>query len=97
MALVVKNLSANAKEVRDAGLIPGSGRSPGGQQPIPVFLPEESHRQRNLTDYSPWGHEELDTTEQRHFFLETLVIIITTRKPEDINLLKKYQNLLKTQ
>ena len=24
-------------------------------QPISVFLPEESHRQRSLTGYSPWG------------------------------------------
>ena len=29
MALVVKNLPANARDIRDAGLIPGSGRSPG--------------------------------------------------------------------
>ena len=29
MALVVKNLPANAGDVRDVGLIPGSGRSPG--------------------------------------------------------------------
>ena len=29
MALVVKNLLANAGDVRDPGLIPGSGRSPG--------------------------------------------------------------------
>ena len=29
VALVVKNLPANAGDVRDAGLIPGSGRSPG--------------------------------------------------------------------
>jgi len=28
-ALVVKNLPANAGDVRDAGSIPGSGRSPG--------------------------------------------------------------------
>ena len=27
--LVVKNLSANAGDIRDMGLIPGSGRSPG--------------------------------------------------------------------
>ena len=27
--LVVKNLPANAGDVRDAGLIPGAGRSPG--------------------------------------------------------------------
>ena len=29
MALVVKNLPANAGDVRKVGLIPGSGRSPG--------------------------------------------------------------------
>ena len=29
MALTVKNLPANAKDVRDADLIPGLGRSPG--------------------------------------------------------------------
>ena len=23
----------------------------------PVFLPGESHRQRNLVGYSPWGHK----------------------------------------
>ena len=31
--------------------------------PTPVFLPEESHEQSNLTGYSLWGHKELDTTE----------------------------------
>ena len=30
MALVVKNPPGNAGDIRDAGLIPGSGRSPGG-------------------------------------------------------------------
>ena len=29
MALVVENLPANAGDLRDVGLIPGSGRSPG--------------------------------------------------------------------
>ena len=28
--LVVKDLPANAGDIRDMGLIPGSGRSPGG-------------------------------------------------------------------
>ena len=32
-------------------------------QPIPVFLPGESHGQRSLVGYSPQGHTELDTTE----------------------------------
>ena len=32
-------------------------------QPIPVFLPGESHGQRSLVSYSPWGGKELGTTE----------------------------------
>ena len=49
----------------DLGSIPGSGRSPGERNgyPTPVFLPGESHRQRNLVGYSPWGHRESDMTE----------------------------------
>ena len=27
-------------------------------QLAPVFLPEESHRQRSLVGYSPWGYKE---------------------------------------
>ena len=33
------------------------------RQPTPVFLPGESHGQRNLVGYSPWGLKEPDTTE----------------------------------
>ena len=36
VALVVKNLPANAGDVRDAGLIPGSGRSLGGGNGNPL-------------------------------------------------------------
>ena len=32
-------------------------------QPNPVFLPGDSHGQRNLLGYSPWGHKGSDTTE----------------------------------
>ena len=54
VALVVKNLPANAEDVRDMGSVPGSGKSPGGGlwQPTLVFLPEESHGQRSLEFYS---------------------------------------------
>ena len=34
-ALAVKNLPANAGDMRDAGLIPGSRRSPGGEHGNP--------------------------------------------------------------
>ena len=30
-------------------------------QPTPVLLPEKSHGQRSLVDYSPWGCKESDT------------------------------------
>ena len=33
------------------------------RQPTPVFLSGESHGQRSLAGYSPWGHKESDTTE----------------------------------
>ena len=50
----------------DLGSISRLGRSPGEGhgQPTPVFLPGESHRQRRLADYSPWGCNKSDTTER---------------------------------
>ena len=51
---VVKNLPANAKDIRDVGSIPGSGRFPGGGHDNPLqFLPGESHGQKTLVGYSP--------------------------------------------
>jgi len=38
MALVLKNPPAKAKGVTDAGLIPGSGRSPGGGTGTPFRI-----------------------------------------------------------
>ena len=56
---------ASACNAGDPGLIPGSGRSPWGRkwQPTPVLLPGQSHGQRSLLSYSPWGLKELGTTE----------------------------------
>ena len=36
MTLLVKNMFANSGDIRDAGLIPGSGRSLGGRQGNPL-------------------------------------------------------------
>ena len=36
MVQLVKNLPANARDVRDAGSIPGLGRSPGGVHSNPL-------------------------------------------------------------
>ena len=35
--------------------------------PTPVLVPCKSHGQRSLVGCNPWGWEEWDTTEQRHF------------------------------
>ena len=60
---MVKNPPASAGDV---GSIPGSGRSSGegNGNTIAVFLPGESHGQRSLVGYSPWGCKDSDTIEQ---------------------------------
>ena len=57
---MVNKSPANKGNIRDMGLIPGSGRFPWRKawQPTPVFLPGESHGQRSLADYSPYGCKE---------------------------------------
>ena len=64
VGLVVKNLPANAGDLRGTGPIPGSGRSSGegnGNPPQYSCL-ENPHGQRSLAGYSPWGRKELDMT-----------------------------------
>ena len=66
MALVIKNLSANAGDI-GAGLIPGLGRSPAGGRgnPLQYSCLENPLEQRNLLGYSPWRCKESDKTEAR--------------------------------
>ena len=54
--------SDDKKFTCNAGSIPGLGRSLGEGKPA-LVLPGESHGQRSLVSYSPWGCKELDTTE----------------------------------
>ena len=63
VAQMVKNLPAMQET---QVLYPWIGKIPWRrtQQPTPVFLPGESHRQRSLVGYSPWGCKELDMTER---------------------------------
>ena len=64
VALVVKNLPANAGDRRNEGLISGSGTSPGrGLGNHSRILAWRMPIQRSLADYSPRGHKELDTTD----------------------------------
>ena len=61
---MVKNPFANAGDIANVGSIPRSKKKYWRRkwQPTPIFLPEESHGQRSLTGYSPWGHKELEKT-----------------------------------
>ena len=50
-----------------------------------VFLPGESHGQRSLAGYSPWGHKQLDTAEDTQLIptkenKPSITKIMTTRK-----------------
>ena len=64
VALVVKNMPANAGDVRDMGSIPGLERSlREGNGILLLFLPAESHGPGSLAGYSPRGRQESDATE----------------------------------
>ena len=60
----------SACKVGGLGLLPVLGRIPWRRAwpPTRVFLPGESHGQRRLVGYSPWGCTESDTTEQLTLF-----------------------------
>ena len=59
---VVKNSPASAEET---WVQPLSWKNTLEKEmaPTPVFLPGESHGQRRLVGYSPWGCKELDMNE----------------------------------
>ena len=57
------NGKESACNVGDLGLIPGSGRSPGGGHGNPLQYSRLEYGQRSLEGYSPWGRRESDTTE----------------------------------
>ena len=61
---VVKNLLA-MREMQEMGVWSLGREDPWRRawQPTPVFLPGESHGQRSLAGYSPWGQKQSNTTE----------------------------------
>ena len=68
VALVVQNKKkplANARDIRDVGSIPGSGRSPGGGNGNPhQYSCLENPMDREVSwAYSPWGCKESAMTE----------------------------------
>ena len=60
------NSKESACSAGDLDSIPGLGRSPGGGHgnTLQDSGLENPRGQRTLAGYHPWGHRELDTTEQ---------------------------------
>ena len=60
---------------RRPGFDPWVGQIPCRREwlPTPVFLPGESHGQKSLTGYSPWGRKDSDMTERRALSLSVLL------------------------
>ena len=54
---VVKNLPANAGDVRDTGLIPGLGRSPGRGNGYPEYFFGKIAWTEEPGGYSLWSHK----------------------------------------
>ena len=86
---MVKNLPA----MRRPGFNPWVGKIHWRRewQPSPVFLPEESHGQRSLAGYSPWGHKESDTTKWLKHSTEVEVMITEV----EVNLWKDLDDIIK--
>ena len=70
VAYTVKNLPA----MQETQFDPWVEKIPWRREWLPtaVFLPGESHGQRSLVGYSPWGCRELDTTERPRFHFHSL-------------------------
>ena len=66
VAQMVKNLPANAGNTRDAGSVPGLGRSPGEENgyPLQYSCLENSMGREPGRLHSPWSHKESDMTER---------------------------------
>ena len=61
---VGKESACNAGDTGDLGLIPGSGRSPGGTNVKPL---QYSCLENTMGGWGTWGCKESDTTEHNHF------------------------------
>ena len=57
VALVVKNLPANAGGIRNVGSVSRSKRSPGGGhgKPLQYSCLKNPHGQESVAGYSPWA------------------------------------------
>ena len=60
---MVKNLPVNAEDIEIVRSLSREDPLEQGMATHSSILAGESHRQRTLLGYNPWGHKELDMTE----------------------------------
>ena len=60
---MLKNLPANAEDIRDIGSISGWGRSPGGRHRNPIQYSCLKNPTEEAGGLQSWDHTESDTTE----------------------------------
>ena len=65
---MVKNLPANAGDIRDVGSFSGLGRSPGGGNGNPLQYSCLENPMDRGAWRAPWSHKELDMTEHTHTY-----------------------------
>ena len=58
---MVKNPPATVGDIRDSRSLGREDPLEEGMATTPIFLPGESHGQRSVVGYSPWGRTESDT------------------------------------
>ena len=71
-----KESACNAWDIGDPRYNHWVGKIPWRKkwQPTPVLLPGESHGQRSLVDYSPWGRKDSDTSEWLSMHLSARIL-----------------------
>ena len=72
---MVKDLSANAGDIRDMGSIPGWRRSPGGRNGNPLqYSCLENPMDGGAWWAKLWGRRESDMTEQAGFYTKVKLL-----------------------
>ena len=89
---VARGQVENPANIGNMGLIPGSGRSPGGGNgnSLQYFYLESSMKRGSWGDYSLWGHKEQDMT--ANSCIECILICTTS----GLKYLQLFQNAYKT-
>ena len=68
----------SARQCRRYGFDPWRGK----WQSTPVFLPGESHGQRSLMGYSPWGRKSRTLSDYKGAIITSLDLLATSPHPQ---------------